>query len=721
MKRIVLALWAVVLVMAAHAQQLQAVTYIQHATCGNTTGSIVLSAWGGLAPYTFLWSPTPPTGQGTTSITDAPPGLYTVTITDSNADQLVVDAEIILTPDLFLSFVPGGPAWSCDGGCDGAFYYWFPINGVNPYVTTFDPPGPVGNATPNGMYISQLCAGETYTVTVTDDAGCAGTFGPLDVVGPMAPALISSSVTGSCPGGSTGSLTIEFSQVDSIIVTGPSGSYYVESTNPYTITNIPAGTYQVFANIGGQPTPPGTTGYCSATFEVIVPVSTDPCGSVSGVAYADLDANCVQDATDPGLPYRVLEIGPGGNYALTAIDGTYATELFYGSYDLDATFANYDILCPALPAPFTLDAVTPSATIDLAAEPTFGPDVRATLYSGVHRPGFAVSYWVTVQNDGPYAFSDLVVDLNYDPILTFTSAQGGGAWVAAGHVQWTALALAPFESVTYEVHLAVPNIPALIGTTMTGTATVTPTPVDSDPSNDTYSITRTVVNSYDPNDKLARTSSQASDAYYFLDIDTYIDYTVRFQNTGTAEAINVTVNDTISDLLDMVSLEILGASHPFTAQILTGRVLSFTFANIMLPDSTSDLLGSQGFVSFRLKPISGLPVLTGIPNTADIYFDFNDPIRTNTAVLVTEMSVGIGEQFSIMGLRPNPVRDQLAAELPQNSALVEVLSMDGRVLLRTSARTSTVRMDVSALPTGAYLLRAIATDGSVANARFVKD
>jgi len=331
-----------------------------------------------------------------------------------------------------------------------------------------------------------------------------------------------------------------------------------------------------------------------------------------------------------------------------------------------------------------------------------------------------VSYSVVVQNDGPYAFTDLLLDLNYDPVLTFTSAEGGGGFMVAGHVQWTALSLAPFQSVTYIVQLAVPNSTALIGTSMNGTATVAPTPADSDPSNDSYSITRTVVNSYDPNDKLARTSSQTSDAYYFLDIDTYIDYTVRFQNTGTAEAINVVVNDTISDLFDMLSLEVLGASHPFTAQLLPGRTLSFTFADIMLPDSTTDLLGSQGFVSFRLKLFPGLPMQAVVPNAADIYFDFNDPIRTNTASLITEISVGVPEAITTMGLRPNPVHDHLLADLPQGTGMVEIVSTDGRVLQRTAARTSALRMDVSSLPAGAYLLRATSLTGVVVHERFVK-
>lgn len=703
----------------AQTQDFQSWVYVQHATCGNTTGTITVSVWGGVAPYTFLWSPTPPSGQGTSSLVDVPAGIYTLTITDSNAEELVQDIEIVQTPDLFPA-IGATEAWSCEAGCNGTWYQYVPLTGISPFTTTFDPPGPIGNATPNGIYLTQLCIGETYSVSISDDNGCTGTMGPLTVVGPMNPQLLSTEVTGSCPNGSTGSFTVLFDNIDSLNVSGPNGTWFQETANPFTAENLAPGTYTIYASIGAITTPPGSTGGCSATYLVEVPVSMDPCGAVNGTVYADLDANCVQDASDPGMPARVLAIELGGNFALTTSDGTYATELFYGSYDLDASYPNYDVICPALPAAFTLDAVTPTATIDVAAEPTFGPDVRVVLNAGTHRPGFPVSYWVTIQNMGPYTFTNLDTDLNYDPILNFTSTDGPGGLVAAGHVEGTIPIIGPFQSITYVVSLAVPNIPALIGTTMTGVATVSPNPADDDPSNDAYTITRTVVNSYDPNDKLAITSSQLSGAYYFLDVDTYIDYTVRFQNTGTAEAINVEVTDTISALLNMVSLELLGASHAYTAEIRTGRVLAFTFTNINLPDSTTDLAGSQGFVSFRLKPVSGLPVLTQIDNEADIFFDFNDPIRTNTATLITEFTVGVNELTHTIGLRPNPTRDHLTVDLPTGIARVEVIAMDGRVLQHMAARNSSLRLDVADLPTGSYLLRAIAVDGSLFHERFVK-
>ncbi len=50
----------------------------------------------------------------------------------------------------------------------------------------------------------------------------------------------------------------------------------------------------------------------------------------------------------------------------------------------------------------------------------------------------------------------------------------------------------------------------------------------------------------------------------------------------------------------------------------------------MLPDSTRDGVGSNGFIQFSIKPLADLPEKTRIENFADIFFDYNPPIRTNT-------------------------------------------------------------------------------------------
>ncbi len=138
-----------------------------------------------------------------------------------------------------------------------------------------------------------------------------------------------------------------------------------------------------------------------------------------------------------------------------------------------------------------------------------------------------------------------------------------------------------------------------------------------------YSI---VKSSFDPNDKNATpffTTIQVANG-------SYIDYTVHFQNTGNDTAVNVVIADTLSSLLQANSFQLMGSSHNCKTTI-NGNKVYFEFTNIQLPDSNINQLGSNGFVSFRVKPVSNAAVGTIIPNTASIYFDYNKPVLTNVA------------------------------------------------------------------------------------------
>jgi len=139
-----------------------------------------------------------------------------------------------------------------------------------------------------------------------------------------------------------------------------------------------------------------------------------------------------------------------------------------------------------------------------------------------------------------------------------------------------------------------------------------------------------ITDSYDPNDKLVRPAGIAAEHYTAL--GQVLEYTVRFQNTGNDYAYKVVVTDTLTDQFDVSTLRVTGASHPYQFNVSgKGRpLLTWTFNDINLPDSTRDPAGSNGFVKFTVKPLAALPPGTRIENHADIFFDFNPPIRTNT-------------------------------------------------------------------------------------------
>ena len=135
------------------------------------------------------------------------------------------------------------------------------------------------------------------------------------------------------------------------------------------------------------------------------------------------------------------------------------------------------------------------------------------------------------------------------------------------------------------------------------------------------------IGAFDPNDKQAH--PQGIGSQHFIDEDTEIDYTVRYQNTGTDTAFTVVVRDTLSAFLDVTTLRLGARSHNYLLDIVEGKVLKFTFNKINLPDSFRNVAASQGFLKFSIELKKGVPFNTRITNQAAIFFDFNSPILTN--------------------------------------------------------------------------------------------
>ncbi|MBU0487812.1 MAG: hypothetical protein KKD31_07650, partial [Bacteroidetes bacterium] len=154
--------------------------------------------------------------------------------------------------------------------------------------------------------------------------------------------------------------------------------------------------------------------------------------------------------------------------------------------------------------------------------------------------------------------------------------------------------------------------------------------------------------SYDPNDKSVSPTGITDNNYIMP--GTVLDYLIRFQNTGSDTAYTVVVIDTLSNNLDVATIQWGVSSHPYHIDVsgYQQAVLKFTFGNINLPDSTTDELNSHGFVKFKIAPIDTLPLGTQINNAADIYFDYNSPIRTNTAQLIISDTVINGAPINVV-------------------------------------------------------------------------
>ncbi|MGH1434994.1 MAG: DUF7619 domain-containing protein [Lewinella sp.] len=229
---------------------------------------------------------------------------------------------------------------------------------------------------------------------------------------------------------------------------------------------------------------------------------------------------------------------------------------------------------------------------------------------------------------------------------------------------------------------------------------------------------RVVTASYDPNDKQAEPLGYATEHYVLPERS--LEYTIRFQNTGTDTAFTVVIRDTLSPWLDMRTLRPGVSSHLYELELDTARTLSFVFNDILLPDSTTNLDGSQGFVSYRVKPLLTAPLETRIENTAAIYFDFNDPIITNTVYHTLGRNfvdlinwTTVPSAATTWRLFPNPNEGHLNVEWSPATerAILVVTDAWGRQQAQFTLTGGKMQLDVHFLPPGWYGLQLLGAKG----------
>jgi uncharacterized repeat protein (TIGR01451 family) len=195
--------------------------------------------------------------------------------------------------------------------------------------------------------------------------------------------------------------------------------------------------------------------------------------------------------------------------------------------------------------------------------------------------------------------------------------------------------------------------------------------------NNTGQICGQVLNSYDPNDKQVNLAERLNP-----DSKEKLIYKIQFQNDGNYNAVNVNITDVIDTDLDLSTLRVLESSHSQSAKVnATTRQVDFTFNNIMLGASSENLALSQGYIVYEIEENANLALGTEIENTANIYFDFNPAIVTNTTYNINEYELGIKDlDKSALQFYPNPVKENITfkGEIVQE---VKIFDLSGKVVL----------------------------------------
>lgn len=356
---------------------------------------------------------------------------------------------------------------------------------------------------------------------------------------------------------------------------------------------------------------------------------------MEGRLFHDLDANGVADEGEPGVAWAGVGTTPVSSTALSGLDGAFVIQADSGAYEVGAL----------APSPWwQVTTAPPTYTVQLtAAEPVAaGLDIglvaavdTSIIAASVHTmPGVCESevlQYLVYTNRGTRIEQGRVT-LDLDTLFTFNSAVPPPDVIDEDHYEWNFTDLGYEEVRTIVVNVTRPSAFFINDTLNADLHVLREDQLGTVTDTFSYAWAEEVLCSYDPNDK--QVLPRGLGPLGVVDIATpHLDYTIRFQNTGNAPAVDVVLRDVLSDRLENSTIEVLGYSHePTRITIGADAELTVEFRGINLPDSASSNALSQGFFSFRVRVADGSPSGTAIVNDAAIFFDLNEPVITNAVV-----------------------------------------------------------------------------------------
>ncbi|WP_452231736.1 FG-GAP-like repeat-containing protein [Lacinutrix sp. MEBiC02595] len=445
---------------------------------------------------------------------------------------------------------------------------------------------------------------------------------------------------------------------------------------------------------------------------------------INGILSVDLNADGC-DASDPTLEnIMILTESDSENLATFSLsNGFYQLFPNEGEYTTSITsqLPYYYVSNPTSQTS-TFTGVGNVDTIEFCLEPIgLVNDLVVSVYPSFDdpRPGFDTTYRIVYKNIGTTTMSGTVTYEFDDTKLYFVEATESVASQTTNTLTFDYSDLNPFETRIIDVVCSLFTLPTTnLGDILNASATIEPITGDNTPEDNIFLLNQTVIASYDPND----ISVLEGEEILLEDADKYLHYIIRFQNTGTASAINVHIENVLDDKLDYTTMQIESLSHTGKVEITNGTMVDFIFDNINLADSTNDEPNSHGFIAYKIKPKSDVTVGDVFYNTADIFFDFNPAITTNTVATEIVENLSVGEfNTNTFSVYPNPTESLLTIKSKVVLNSLTIYDVNGRKLNAIEIKNSALQyqLDVTTLSNGIYFLEII-SENAKQTQKFIK-
>ncbi len=380
-------------------------------------------------------------------------------------------------------------------------------------------------------------------------------------------------------------------------------------------------------------------------FDEDSPECSDPCENqtsefqITGVAYSDDNANGIWDADETPL----------GNVQIRDVANDFAvfTNAF-GAYSIPVSDGNVELTATINQGLWTSNEISNTVLVNIPCVEDinfgfvpFGSDSKVDLYmtNTITRCDWEVKFSIIVSNENHEVF-DGRIEFTFDDKTSFFASDINGLQIFGNTASFETGPIFGFVPRVYEITLKMPG-----GTTNLPLLDFSASLFKETTLLDTYSYSEQLRCSYDPNDKRTFPDREGDENPTLK--EEVMDYTIRFQNNGNDTAFHVRVVDVIDPSIIKSSIRFIGSSHPYEACI-SGDSLIVDFENIQLVDSMTNYDASQGFISFACNIDPDVEVDTEIFNSADIIFDTNPPIVTNTVLntIVDMLCVNTEMDFS---------------------------------------------------------------------------
>jgi uncharacterized repeat protein (TIGR01451 family) len=438
---------------------------------------------------------------------------------------------------------------------------------------------------------------------------------------------------------------------------------------------------------------------------------------ISGSVFNDLNENGIKEFGEDTLVGKMVKHINTNVVHMTQNNGKYYFISDSGFQQIRCFRSNYwDFTTDSILTVYMPDTATHIGNVDFGVNiQDSSSDVSIDITGNPAVTNSNVFYWLTYKNEAALPKSGSVY-LTLDTLTTFVGSIPLPDTQTGNILTWYYANLLSLE--TRQIHLALhmPNISSM-GDTITTTAIIYPLSGDMYIPNNYDTLRQRIVGSYDPNDKLVNKGVGLQGYTLFGE---ELEYTIRFQNTGTASATQVRITDKIDNDLDIESFCLISSSHAVSVEIANDTLI-FLFDNIQLPDSGTNLAASNGFVKFGIKPKTNLAENTPVTNQADIYFDYNPVVTTNQTLNTYVSVITVGTNFEntrdnkTIIIWPNPsdgIFNLTLAESTKDSR-IDVINSFGQVILTKHLSTSTATLDLTNNAKGMYFIKVQSGNGVV--------